>query len=94
MEPQKLTPKLSLFGGERSPSTEGEQQPVASQGHGSSRSGSLLPVAVRDLVPLLVDAFQTDRTWLKDFGREEIHVSADLYEILLAYQQYRRYDAA
>lgn len=94
MEPQKLTPKLSLFGGTQNPSTEGVRKSVAPHDHGSSRSGSLLPVAVRDLAPLLVDAFQTDRTWLKDFGREEIHVSADLYEILLAYQQYRRYDAA
>ena len=53
-----------------------------------------MPVAVRDLVPLLVDAYQTDRTWLKDFGRENIHVSPDLYEVLLAYQQLQRRDAA
>lgn len=49
-----------------------------------------LPLAVRDLAPLLVDAFQSDRTWLKDLGDECIHVSSDLYEVLLAYQQLRR----
>lgn len=87
MEPQKSTPNLRLVCGPNDMSGEAN--------HGNvSPSSSLLPVAVRDLVPLLVDAFQTDRTWLKDFGREHIHVSADLYEILLAYQQYRRYDAA
>ncbi|WP_164102056.1 hypothetical protein [Candidatus Laterigemmans baculatus] len=53
-----------------------------------------MPVAIRDLVPLLVDAFQTDRTWLKDFERESIQVTPDLYDVLLAYQQLRRCDAA
>lgn len=71
--------------------------PAASDPNGQTpgpEQERLMPVAVRDLVPLLVDAFQTDRTWLKDFGREQIHVSPDLYEILLAYQQFRRCDAA
>jgi hypothetical protein len=85
MEP----PKLRLFKGE----TQAEQGNSAS-GRSSESRADLLPVAVRDLVPLLVDAFQSDRTWLKDFGCDHIHVSADLYEILLAYQQLRRYDAA
>lgn len=53
-----------------------------------------MPVAIRDLVPLLVDAYQTDRTWLKDFERESIQVTPDLYDVLLAYQQFRRCDAA
>lgn len=51
-------------------------------------------VSVAELVPLLVDAFQTDRTWLRDFGGDSVRVSADLYEVLLAYQQLRRCDAA
>ena len=58
------------------------------------QADATMPVAVRDLVPLLVDAFQTDRTWLKDFGSESIHMSPDLYEILLAYQQLQRRDIA
>jgi hypothetical protein len=59
-----------------------------------NRQAPMMPVAVRDLVPLLVDAFQSDRTWLKDFGQEQIQVSPDFYDILLAYQQLRRCDAA
>ncbi len=51
-------------------------------------------VRVADLVPLLVDAWQSDRTWLRDFGGDEAVVSADLYEVLLAYQQLRRCEAA
>ena len=46
------------------------------------------------IVPLLVDAYQTDRVWLNDFGDEPVRVTSDLYEILLAYQQLRRSDAA
>ncbi|WP_153555464.1 hypothetical protein [Roseimaritima sediminicola] len=51
-------------------------------------------LSVAQLVPLLVDAYQTDRVWLNDFGDEPVRVTSDLYEILLAYQQLRRSDAA
>lgn len=51
-------------------------------------------LTVAQIVPLLVDAFQTDRVWLNDFGDETVRVTPDLYEILLAYQQMRRSDAA
>ena len=51
-------------------------------------------VSVGDLVPLLIDAWQTDRTWLQDFRQDEVAVSEDLYEVLLAYHQIRRCDAA
>ncbi|MEZ6088126.1 MAG: hypothetical protein R3C05_08910 [Pirellulaceae bacterium] len=51
-------------------------------------------VSVGDLVPLLVDAWETDRHWLRDFCRDEVSVSEDLYEVLLAYHQIRRCEAA
>lgn len=51
-------------------------------------------VSVGDLVPLLVDAWETDRTWLRDFSKDEVSVSEDLYEVLLAYHQIRRCEAA
>ncbi len=51
-------------------------------------------LTVSQLVPLLVDAYTTDRVWLNDFGDEPVRVTSDLYEILLAYQQLRRSDAA
>jgi hypothetical protein len=43
-----------------------------------------------DVLPLLVDAVQSERTWLRDFSEDEITISTDLYEVLLAYQHYRR----
>ena len=47
-------------------------------------------VPLEEVLPLLADAVQSDRTWLRDFAGDEITVSMDLYEVLLAYQFYRR----
>ena len=43
-----------------------------------------------DVLPLLSDAVRSDRTWLRDFADDEVTISMDLYEVLLAYQHYRR----
>lgn len=51
---------------------------------------SLVSVPLREVLPLLVDAVRSERTWLADFQDEEITLSTDLYEVLLAYQHYRR----
>ena len=47
-------------------------------------------IPVGEVLPLLADAAHDDRTWLRDFVDDEITVSTDLYEVLLAYQFYRR----
>jgi hypothetical protein len=47
-------------------------------------------VSVGEVLPLLAHAVASQRTWLKDFADDEISISADLYEVLLAYQYYRR----
>lgn len=43
-----------------------------------------------EILPLLVDAVQSERTWMGDFHDDDITISSDLYEVLLAYQHYRR----
>jgi hypothetical protein len=43
-----------------------------------------------EVLPLLADAIQSERTWLRDFANDEVTISMDLYEVLLAYQHYRR----
>jgi len=43
-----------------------------------------------DILPLIGDAVRSERTWLGDFADDEITISMDLYEVLLAYQHYRR----
>lgn len=50
-------------------------------------------LALRDVFPALADAARGDRLWLQDFADDEITISADLYEVILAYQ-YRRQAAA
>ena len=47
-------------------------------------------VALGDILPLLADAFVSNRTWLTDFKDEEISISADLHDVLQAYRHFRR----
>jgi len=47
-------------------------------------------VPLGEVAPLLADAVQSERTWLRDFRDDEITISMDLYEVILAYQHYRR----
>jgi hypothetical protein len=47
-------------------------------------------VPLMEIMPLLADAVQSERTWLRDFADDEVTISMDLYEVILAYQHYRR----
>jgi hypothetical protein len=47
-------------------------------------------IPLGEIFPLLADAVDSRRTWLRDFEEDEITVSSDLYEMILAYQHYRR----
>jgi hypothetical protein len=41
------------------------------------------------LVPLLIDAVEHERAWIQDFAEDPVHIDADLYDVLLAYQKLR-----
>ena len=47
-------------------------------------------VALKDVVQTLSDAVQQNRDWIQDFADDEITVSMDLFEVILAYQHYHR----
>jgi hypothetical protein len=47
-------------------------------------------VSTADVLPLLVDAALTNRAWLEDFAEDTMDIPRDLYEVLLAYRQYRQ----
>ncbi|NLS91059.1 MAG: hypothetical protein GXX96_02620 [Planctomycetaceae bacterium] len=47
-------------------------------------------LSLGEILPLLADAVQSQRTWLQDFDDDQVTISMDLYEVLLAYQFYRR----
>ena len=55
----------------------------------SNNNANTVTVELGEVLPLLADAVASQRTWLGDFERDEITISADLYEVLLAYQYYR-----
>jgi len=55
----------------------------------ASTAPATITAKVGEVLPLLADAVASRRTWLSDFEDDEITVSADLYEVLLAYQYYR-----
>jgi hypothetical protein len=55
----------------------------------ASTSPATITVNVGEVLPLLADAIASRRTWLSDFEDDEITISADLYEVLLAYKYYR-----
>lgn len=50
----------------------------------------VVTVPLGEIFPLLADAVRSERTWLRDFEDDEITISTDLYEVILAYQHYRR----
>lgn len=47
-------------------------------------------VSLRDLLPLIAVARQNNYLWLQDFLDDEVAITSDLYEVLRAFNQYRR----
>ncbi len=69
----------------------GPQEETARLGAPESKPGrETVTVPLLEILPLLADAVQSNRTWLGDFRNDEITISMDLYEVILAYQHYRR----
>lgn len=46
-------------------------------------------VPLSEVLSQLADAVATQRAWLEDFEDDEVTISADLYEVLMAYRYYR-----
>ncbi|MCP4190475.1 MAG: hypothetical protein GY768_07585 [Planctomycetaceae bacterium] len=47
-------------------------------------------VPLREILSTLADAVQCNRGWLRDFENDDVKISTDLHEVILAYQHYRR----
>lgn len=50
------------------------------------RSAVSLPLG--ELLPMLVEALQNQRGWVDDFSDDEVTISTDLHEVLVAYQHH------
>ena len=56
----------------------------------ASATKNMVTLPLADVLPLLADAVQSRRTWLRDFSDDEVTISSDLYEVLMAYRHLRR----
>lgn len=87
---------LKLF----SPETPSEKKPVSSRTEreldqiSGVNEAPTVAIPLGQIVPLLMEAAERNRLWLSDFADETVHVDADLYEVLLAYQRLQNRDAA
>ncbi|MGE0758428.1 MAG: hypothetical protein AB7F89_02195 [Pirellulaceae bacterium] len=79
-------PQLRIYYG---PQSESSRDASVTGSELSDKAGQV-SVPLRDIFPVLADAVRHKRTWLRDFADEEISISTDLYEVILAYQHYRR----
>jgi len=68
----------------------GPQEESATVATNDGKIRDTINVPLMEVLPLLADAVRSDRTWLRDFADDEVNISMDLYEVLLAYQHYRR----
>ncbi len=75
------TPKLRIFNDGTSLSDHETSLPAH-----RACSVAQVPVALGDVLPLLMHAARSNRLWLDDFGDETVEISQDLYEVLLAYK--------
>ncbi len=68
----------------------GPQDKTAGVNTETDHARQTVTVPLGEIVSLLADAVQSQRTWLRDFEDDEITISTDLYAVILAYQHYRR----
>lgn len=68
------------------PEDDSQQTAVADGPSGPNK----VTVPVGDVFPLLAEAIDKQRAWLADFAEDEITISTDLYEVILAFEHYRR----
>jgi hypothetical protein len=75
-------PKLRIYYGSETQDVVADRAPASGP--------PTVTIALADVFPLLAEAAGNRRAWLSDFADDQITISADLYEIIMAYQHYRR----
>ncbi len=66
----------------------GPESEIATVAQPNEATGTV-KVPLAEIFPLLTEALRSNRTWLQDFADDDITISSDLYELLVAYQHYR-----
>ena len=66
-----------------------EQSDMLTATHPKGGAKSCITVPLGEVLSLLADAVAEGRPWVEDFEDDEITISSDLYEVLMAYQCFR-----
>lgn len=66
------------------------QEAPAGEWAGITEKQEKVTVSLSEVFPALAHAVATRKSWVDDFADDEITMSADLYEVILAYQHFRR----
>jgi hypothetical protein len=74
-------PQLRIYFGPQ------QESPSTTQCNEASES---VTIPLGEIFEWLNDAMRSGRTWLQDFKDDEVTISSDLYEVILAYRHYRR----
>ena len=73
-----MRPRLRLFVGDEAGSSYAEPTPAPT-----------VSMSFGELSAVLLDALRTRRRWIDDFEDDEVQVSEDLYDVLVAYSRLR-----
>ena len=69
---------------------EAEQQAAEAEESHTVPFTQRVNVPLREVLDTLVEAVLRRRGWVQDFEDDEITITTDLYEVILAYQHYQR----
>ncbi len=84
--------RLRIFSGSDDnvqPEAPSNKQAESAPGGREANQNMTVKVSLRHILPLLLDASLCDRTWLTDFLDDEIAISADLFDVMESYREYR-----
>lgn len=89
-----LPPEDKMIAGSVGPRSDSRRRLGPRSVDCSTEKPRRVEVSLADIAPVLADAINHQRGWLSDFSDDTVTIDADLYEVLLAYQQMRRLNAA
>jgi hypothetical protein len=49
-----------------------------------------MTVRVRDIMPVLLQAGASRRSWVSDFADDPVVITRDLYEVLVTFERFQR----
>ena len=82
--------QLRLYAGPETPADLNTTVLTSPSQQKRATSSDEVTVSAGEVFSALADAIQSGRAWLRDFEDDQITVSSDLYDVIMAYQHFRR----